>query len=350
MAIKGVKVDGVTYHFDYEYLENKPFELPNVSAADEGKILQVNASGAWEAVTATLGSNELFDVYRYSESTFSSISEMESSANMLKIAPACSYVDGYKMSGVYSLMGVDNSYITEINWPIASYVSDYTGGSFYNLMKFTAPNLSYIPACMFSSASLLTDVDIPFCGMIDDCAFADCSSLASIDLPACVSLSSSAFYSCSSLASINLPACVTISNGAFDGCTSLAYVSAALCTSIYNYAFYSCSSLTSITLNTACVIFESAFADCLAPDDHILSIYMYGSSVGNIDSSAFGDLGNMSYMPEDAGEDISEPIVPGYSLPIPGLSIFVPASLLSDFKSQNPTYEATLFALPSEAS
>lgn len=49
MALKGIKVDGVTHHLDYEYLENKPSMPPAVTSDDEGKILKVNENGEWVA-------------------------------------------------------------------------------------------------------------------------------------------------------------------------------------------------------------------------------------------------------------------------------------------------------------
>lgn len=48
MALKGIKVDGTTYHLDYEYLENKPDMPPSVTSEDAGMVLKVNANGEWE--------------------------------------------------------------------------------------------------------------------------------------------------------------------------------------------------------------------------------------------------------------------------------------------------------------
>ena len=45
MGLKGVRVDGVTYRFDHEFLENNPEEMPAYGSNDEGKALVVGESG-----------------------------------------------------------------------------------------------------------------------------------------------------------------------------------------------------------------------------------------------------------------------------------------------------------------
>ena len=44
-TVKGVTVDGTDYHFDYDYLDNKPAAIPSYGVADSGKVLAVNGSG-----------------------------------------------------------------------------------------------------------------------------------------------------------------------------------------------------------------------------------------------------------------------------------------------------------------
>lgn len=45
MGLKGVRVDGVTYRFDHEFLENNPEEIPAYDEGDDGKALVVGNSG-----------------------------------------------------------------------------------------------------------------------------------------------------------------------------------------------------------------------------------------------------------------------------------------------------------------
>lgn len=54
MALQGINVNGTLHKYDYDYLENKPSAsdfLPTVTSSDAGKVLQVNDSGVWAAVS-----------------------------------------------------------------------------------------------------------------------------------------------------------------------------------------------------------------------------------------------------------------------------------------------------------
>ena len=58
--IYGFKVNGTTYQYDYNYLANKPMELPEYGDGDEGKVLTVNDTGEleWQSISGEENSSD----------------------------------------------------------------------------------------------------------------------------------------------------------------------------------------------------------------------------------------------------------------------------------------------------
>lgn len=83
------------------------------------------------------------------------------------------------------------------------------------------PNIRHIPNETFKSCYALTIVSMPACTMVDDGAFQDCTALSSISFRDATGISMSAFSGCTSLHDVYLPNCNAIYARAFQGCVNL---------------------------------------------------------------------------------------------------------------------------------
>ena len=142
--------------------------------------------------------------------------------------------------------------------------------------------------------------------------------LAEIKMPGCASVDDEEFKDCDNIVSAYFPACMDVGEDAFSGC----------------------SLLESITLNSGCDIDYHAFADTLVPDSKTFRLYLRGGSIGTCDQFAFGgilDYSSCGSMPTEIF----------YTTPVPGLEIYVPANLLSDFKTRwgGGNFADNIFAL-----
>lgn len=143
------------------------------------------------------------------------------------------------------------------------------GSYVVGIEDYTFLNNTFITEVSFDEAKYLSDIGIS--------AFEGCTSLTSVSIPFSIdSLSKKAFQNCTSLKDL------TISNGiteipvqAFYGCISLNNVAIPQSvTSIANFAFSDCTSLTSITIPKATTsIASNAFRNCSN-----LTIYGYKNS------------------------------------------------------------------------
>ena len=167
-----------------------------------------------------------------------------------------------------------------------------------DLTSVTIPNsVTHIGVYAFGFCSGLTSVTIPnSVTSIGDAAFVYCSGLTSVTIPNSVtSIGLGAFGYCSSLTSVTIPDGVTsIENHTFEGCSSLTSITIPnSVTSVGERAFYGCSGLTSLTIGISVAdIGEEAFAECTNFD----WITCYASTVPNITSSTFENIGNKKYI------------------------------------------------------
>ena len=99
------------------------------------------------------------------------------------------------------------------------------------------------------------------------------------------------------------------------------------CMSVGRCAFWGVSTLETLTLNSACVISSGAFYNVIDPDDKVFRLYLRGTSMGSCDYSAF----TTRIYPADSCDGIDISAI--NTNPMPGLEIYVPASLLNDFKT-----------------
>ena len=158
---------------------------------------------------------------------------------------------------------ISHSYLTKIDFPLCSYVSNSAFQECSKLTSINLPNCSYLGEGAFIACSVLPSINLPNCSFVGDRAFQYCHSLSSIVLPNCSYIGASAFYSCDkSLTSIDLPLCSYVGSSAFEVCSSLTLIYLPLCSYVGDKAFYLCKLLTSIDLPLCSYVGSSAFQGC----------------------------------------------------------------------------------------
>lgn len=188
----------------------------------------------------------------------------------------------------------------------------------------------------------IESVDLPSCTEVDSATFQSCSSLSSLNIPSCTEIGSSAFEGCASLSSLYLPMCETVGSYAFSDCESLVNANLSSCTEIGENGFSNCTALENIYLNTVCVLNDYVFNSVLDPDNKTFRIYFtgttmaqnYGNNNGRFLFSSddiFNSGGSVSVSESDSG--VEQEAETTNSQPIPGLEIYVPANLLTDFQT-----------------
>lgn len=213
--------------------------------------------------------------------------------------------------GSYAFRGCSS--LTAVNFPNAADIGSY---AFMNCSALTAasfPNTVSIGTYAFVSCYALTTVSFPSATSIGNYAFAYCS-LTTASFPSVISIGNYAFQSCSSLTTADFSNATSIGSYAFGFCSSLTTISFPNATYIGSDAFRNCISLTTVSLPNVTLIGSYAFRNCY----NLLSFYLLGSSVPVLAASVF------IYTPI-GGNTASTGGVYG--------SIFVPESLVSDFKA-----------------
>lgn len=231
-------------------------------------------------------------------------------------------VSGITPSGTYS---ITNNGI----YDILSYASvdvNVSGGEDSRFEELIARRISgivnisgslKIGMYAFYQCSLMSALSASNVTDIEEHAFDGCSRLEEVYIGSAFSASNSAFAYCSSLRKVVLPTMVTCGSYVFTDCVSLTDVSLPQLGTLGIATFNKCLNLSMISLPKASIIQRSAFASCY----HLLSLYLMSNSrVYLNNSSAFN----------------STPIG-GYTASTGGVygSIFVPASLYSDYLTAN---------------
>ena len=185
------------------------------------------------------------------------------------------------------------------------------------LSAYTNSRVSAVGSYAFCSAQILTQVTFNNASVIGNSAFFFCLALLSATAPNCTSVGENAFGTCQNLEFASLPKCEYVGSYAFAGCRRLETVEITSCKTICSCAFSKCSSLTALSVSYCENIFHSAFNKCIK----LVSLYLMSTSLVTLShSDAFA----------------STPIA-GYTDYTGGVygSIYVPASLLSDYKAAN---------------
>lgn len=201
----------------------------------------------------------------------------------------------------------------------------------------------------------LTSINAPQCQTIGENTFSGCTEMTVVDFPQCQTVGDNAFQDCSAIMSVSLPLCASIGDNAFHGCSVITSASLPLCTSIGDYAFQNCSALEEIHLNTACNFGNNVFEGVLDPDSKTVRLYFDGTTVSSTyGETLFGynwtrDYLASVYTPESgSGSEAAEGGSNPEDMPIPGLEIYVPADLLSEFRLNwyNGEYALNILPLP----
>ena len=259
-------------------------------------------------------------------------------------APNCNTIGESAFANCYSL--------TSVSFPACTYIES---SAFQNCSALISASFSVCTSIgyyAFCGCSALTSTSFPACTSIGGGAFSDCYSLTSVSFSVCTSIGEYAFYSCSALTSISFPACANIRSYAFEYCSTLTSVSFPACTSVEEYAFANCSELTSAWFKAEAGFSDNVFYSILTSDrTDNFELYLSGSSVGYATSNLFGSYNDLMKVGQAASSSANGSEAPSGTsdiMPIKNLSIFVPASLVSDFQENwgEGYFSANIFAWP----
>lgn len=207
--------------------------------------------------------------------------------------PECQYIGS---------RAFESTPLKSVYLPKCSYIDGAAFATCSSLSSISLPECEYIGSGAFEGTPLKS-VYLPKCSYIDFEGFGGCYSLSLISLPECQYIGSNVFYR-TRIKTLSLPECSYVGESAFMSCYSLSSVSLPKCGTIEWNAFNNCSSLKYVTIPACSYIGPSAFYNC----SEMVYMILGGSSVCT--------LANASAMYN------TNPT-----------SIYVPASLLNDYKT-----------------
>lgn len=142
------------------------------------------------------------------------------------------------------------------------------------------------------------------------------------------------------IAEIRAPSCISIDSYTFGITDNLVSAYFPSCMSLADSAFYGGRFFESLTLNSGCDIDSWALAYVISPGEKTFRLYLRGSTVGTCDESVFGEYAGIA----STYANIQEL----YDGAVPGLEIYVPSNLLTDFKTTwaNGTLADNIYPLP----
>lgn len=265
-------------------------------------------------------------------------------------------------SGVITVSAFKNTHFTTLKTNAIS-VESY---AFYNCQYIERLNLtrcSTVGHAAFYNCVSFNNVHIPHCSYIDDWGFAFCFNTVytTLSAPECKYIGDKGFWDCRSLTSISLPECEYIGESAFGQCWSLSYINLPKCSYISSGGFYCCSNLKKAILPSCEYIGSITFNQCYSLSSLYLPIckYIDRNALGRTNLSSL-DLPVCSYI---GGYNISihvnltlrstsvcviesTTIYSTSSLSSFVGSIYVPSSLVSDYKSAQYWSEYSNYIYP----
>lgn len=206
----------------------------------------------------------------------------------------------------FSKLSSINNYYTFAD----AYLCDLDDSVFPKLTNISGFNV-------FSYCENITKIDLPKLSRIAGYNIFGHTSVSQFNAPALTFLGASSCFNATPLNEINTPVLTYIGGSVFVGCRHLEKVTFPKVSYCGSYAFSGCLKLHTIIFKDVVSIYNSAFCDCTS----LSSVYLLGSSVGSLgNSNAFSRTHIMSSL-------VSTPYGWG--------SIFVPMSLLSEYKTTN---------------
>lgn len=136
----------------------------------------------------------------------------------------------------------------------------------------------------FMDCTNLTTVNFSKLTPIPAYAFMSCTGLTTVSFAAAKPVQTYAFNGCTNLTSVSLPLATTISGYAFANCTKLTSINLPKATTIYGSAFYNCQQLKTVVLSSSLTKLSSS---CFRACYHLISLYLYGSTIPTLISTAF---------------------------------------------------------------
>lgn len=230
--------------------------------------------------------------------------------------------------------------VTEI---VANAFQGYT-----SLVSVYYPNVTYINSNAFYKCTALKEAKFPSATLIQGSAFRSCSALIEAIFPVASIFSGNIFQYCTALKTVDLPAATRVGSYTFDGCSSLESVNLPelqQTTSVVVYGtFRKCTSLKRINLPKVIVVDEAMFDGCTS------LMQADFAAVTSIGSSAFNNCSSLTALIIRHTNRVTlasttvfrnTPIASGTGY------IYVPASIINNYKSQNywSTYASQFRAL-----
>ncbi len=202
--------------------------------------------------------------------------------------------------------------LTMVDFPNVTIIGPYAFKSCKNLSAVSIPNVTSIGSSAFCDCHLRT-INLPNLTQIESATFSGNFTLSSISIPNVTSIGASAFYGCGGITEVNFPNVTSIGSYAFAYCASLQTVSLPNAISIASNALGNCRELSTVRFSKLTHLSYNAFYQ----DFHLISAYFLASSVVVLPSAnAFTNTPmSLSTYTGSFG------------------SIYVPASLVSDYKA-----------------
>ena len=241
--------------------------------------------------------------------------------------------------------GVD---MTGVSFPgYASKIGEISGGGGWDQKSITEGtniiinldnSASFVASSAFENKTIQT-VNLPYATITLYNAFRNCTSLTQVNLPVCSLVGTNTFINCPNLSQVSLPMCSSISVGAFNYCLKLSQISLPVCSYIGNYVFQDCSSLSQVSIPVCSVIGYGAFSTCMSLSQISLPVcsYISGAAFGYCRSLSIITIGYSSVCSLGSSNAFNATQITSSTG-----SIYVPASLVSDYQSaENWSYFST---------
>ena len=294
-------------------------------------IMSISGGGIIPSGTFSISSNSIYDITSYASVDVDVHTEHEDYIKKYTSANALTtFTDTSSTAIVYGAFAYASSLAT-VSFPEATTIGNYAFAYCYKLANISFPKVTTINTYAFQYCSSLTmsinSTTFPsLSGTLNGYAFRGCQHLTGVDLSNVTSIGVQTFSACSRITAVNLPNVTSIGAGAFSYLTTCSEYSLPKLTYVASNAFTSNWALTDITLPKVTTISAYAFRYC----SKLMSIYLTGSTVPTLNTSAFNNM------------PMSVSVNNVYG------SVYVPSSLVASYQAATnwATYKNRIVAIP----